>query len=77
MKNDAGPKAVSTARETGSGLGNPPAPGIEPDLDGAFADDGVDLSLIRWMLRLSPTERLQAAQDLIDAAWALRTDSEA
>ncbi len=77
MKNDAGPKAVSTAREIDSGLGNPPAPGIEPDLDGAFADDGVDLSLIRWMLRLSPTERLQAAQDLIDAAWALRTDSEA
>jgi len=49
----------------------------EPDLEGAFSDDGVDLTLIRWMLRHTPTERLQAAQDLIDATWALRTDSEA
>ena len=51
---------------------------VEPELDleGAFADDGVDLTLIRWMLRRTPTERLQAAQDLIDATWALRTDGE-
>jgi hypothetical protein len=48
----------------------------EPDLEGAFSDDGVDLTLIRWMLRRTPTERLQAAQDLIDATWALRADSE-
>ena len=49
---------------------------VEPDLEGAFADDGVDLTLIRWMLRRTPTERLQAAQKLIDATWALRTGSE-
>jgi len=46
------------------------------DMEGAFSDDGVDLTLIRWMLRRTPIERLQAAQQLIDAAWALRTDSE-
>jgi hypothetical protein len=49
---------------------------LEPDLEGAFSDDGVDLTLIRWMLRRTPTERLQAAQDLIDATWALRADRE-
>ena len=48
----------------------------EPNLDGAFASDGVDLTLIRWMLRRTPTERLQAAQKMIDATWALRTRSE-
>lgn len=46
--------------------------GAEPTLEGAFAPDGVDLTVIRWMLQLTPTERLQAAQDLIDTAWALR-----
>ena len=49
----------------------------EPDLEGAFSEDGVDLTLIRWMLRRSPTERLQAAQQLIDATWTLRNSSEA
>lgn len=60
-----------------SGPGTPPSTELEPDLEGAFSDDGVDLTLIHWMLRQTPTERLQAAQDLIDATWALRTDSEA
>jgi hypothetical protein len=45
----------------------------EPTTDGAFSEDGVDLTVIRWMLDLTPTERLQAAQDLIDAASALRS----
>ena len=57
--------------------GTPANDELEPDLEGAFSDDGVDLTLIQWMLRHTPTERLQAAQDLIDATWALRTDSEA
>jgi len=48
----------------------------EPTLEGAFAADGVDLTLIRWMLEKSPTERLLAAQKLIDATWALRTGRE-
>jgi hypothetical protein len=48
----------------------------EPDLEGAFSDDGVDLTLIRWMLRQSPTERLRAAQQLIDTAWVLRGSGE-
>lgn len=44
----------------------------EPTLQGAFDDDGLDLTVIRWMLAMTPTERLRAAQDLIDAARALR-----
>ncbi len=68
--------AVDSMAEAVSGLGSPAITEPEPDLEGAFAEDGVDLTLIRWMLRRTPTERLQAAQDLIDATWALRTDSE-
>jgi len=48
-----------------------------PDAEPAFSEDGVDLTLIRWMLELTPTERLQAAQDMIDTAWALRENREA
>ena len=51
--------------------------GPEPTLEGAFSPEGVDLTLIRPMLSRSPTERLQAAQDLIDAAWALKPGHEA
>ncbi len=35
-------------------------------------EDGIDLSLISWMLELTPEERLRAAQDMIDTVWALR-----
>ena len=48
----------------------------EPTLEGAFSDDGVDLTVIRWMLKLTPAQRLEAAQDLIDAANALRSTDE-
>jgi hypothetical protein len=36
------------------------------------SDSGVDLSLIRWMLSLSPTERLEALQGFVDSVAALR-----
>lgn len=32
-----------------------------------YASDGVDVSLIRWMLSLTPAERLQTLQDFVDA----------
>lgn len=53
-----------------------PGRGPEPTLDEAFAADGVDPVAIRWMLERTPTERLQAAQDLIDLAWVLREIAE-
>jgi hypothetical protein len=47
-----------------------------PDTEHAFSEDGVDLTLIRWMLERTPTERLEVAQDMIDTAWALREGRE-
>ncbi len=44
--------------------------GIEPAE--AYSKEGVDVSLILWMLELSPLERLEAAQDMIDTVWLLR-----
>ena len=49
----------------------------EPTLEGAIASDGVDLTVIRWMLERTPTERLQAVQDLIDGTWVFRASDEA
>ena len=36
------------------------------------SDDGVDLTLIRWMLSLSPIERLRTAQRYAASAQRLR-----
>ena len=36
------------------------------------SDDGVDLTLIRWMLLLTPAERLQVLQSFVDATWKAR-----
>jgi hypothetical protein len=35
------------------------------------SDDGVDVSLIRWMLSLTPSERLDALQGFVDDAIEL------
>jgi hypothetical protein len=37
-----------------------------------YSDDGVDLTLIRWMLSLTPTERLQLLQQNIRSIMRLR-----
>lgn len=47
---------------------------IEPS--DAYSEDGVDVSLIHWMLELSPLERLEAAQDMIDTVWMFREAGE-
>lgn len=44
----------------------PEAP--QPD----YSDDGVDLTLIRWFLSLSPAERLEFLEDRIDDVLAIR-----
>lgn len=38
----------------------------------AFSPDGVDLTLIRWMLSLTPLERLEVLQDWVDGLTELR-----
>ena len=37
-----------------------------------YGEDGVDLSLIRWMLSLAPAERLQFLQERIEEIHAIR-----
>ncbi len=36
------------------------------------SEDGVDLTLIRWMLSLTPAERLQVLQGHVDSILELR-----
>ena len=42
----------------------------EPQTD--YSDDGVDLTLIRWMLSLTPAERLQFWQSHVNAILAIQ-----
>jgi hypothetical protein len=44
----------------------------EPSLDGCFAPDGTDLTLIAEMLAMSPSERLDAAQSFASFVAAAR-----
>ena len=46
------------------------------DADGlpAFADDGTDLTVIRWMLAMLPEERLRWLQCHMQAVTTLRRD---
>jgi hypothetical protein len=45
-------------------------PDIPPRTD--YSEDGVDLTLIRWMLSLSPAQRPQFLQSQINAILAIR-----
>jgi hypothetical protein len=38
----------------------------------AYSEDGVDLTLIRWMLSLTPAERLQVLQRNVRSILRLR-----
>jgi hypothetical protein len=40
--------------------------------EGAYSEDGVDLTLIRWMLSLTPAERLQVLQNFVNAVLRIR-----
>ena len=51
--------------------GRSTAPDFRQDLL-AFAEDGTDLTLIRWMLSLTPGERLQVAQQYANAIARFR-----
>ena len=47
---------------------NPCEPAPAPD----YSDDGVDLSLIRWTLSLTPAERLEFLEQRINDILAIR-----
>ena len=40
-----------------------------------YSEDGVDLTLIRWMLSLTPTERLETLQQTVQSLMKLRDES--
>jgi hypothetical protein len=40
-----------------------------------YSEDGVDLTMIRWMLSLTPTERLQTLQQAVQSLVRLRDGS--
>jgi len=40
--------------------------------DAPYAEDGVDVTLIRWMLSLTPAERLQALQQFARSILRMR-----
>ena len=50
---------------------NPEADSLS-ESDRLYSEDGVDLSLIRWMLSMTPTERLETLQKNIRSIMRLR-----
>ena len=45
---------------------------FSPGITKTYPNDGVDLSLIRWMLSMTPTQRLQTLQKNIRSVMRLR-----
>jgi hypothetical protein len=50
-----------------------PAPQPQSDYGPDYSEDGVDLTLIRWMLSLTPAERLQVLERHVNAILAIRS----
>ncbi len=44
----------------------------DPALNTCYSEDGVDLTLIRWMLSLTPAERLQVLEDHLNDVLLIR-----
>lgn len=49
-----------------------PPPGAATPPETGHDDDGVDVSLIRWTLSLTPDERLAVLQGFVDSVAAVR-----
>jgi len=47
-------------------------PGVFADNASFYSEEGVDLTLIRWVLSLTPTERLEVLQDTVDSIARLK-----
>ena len=43
----------------------------KPEIEPTHSSDGVDLTLIRWMLSLTPAERLQVLQQSVESLLSL------
>ena len=44
----------------------------QPLESGAYSEDGVDLTMIRWMLSLRPAERLEVLQAAVNSILETR-----
>ncbi len=40
--------------------------------DASYSEDGVDLTMIRWMLSLTPAERLEVLQAAVNSIFDIR-----
>ncbi len=49
-------------------------PITDPNDRRLYNEDGVDLTLIRWMLSLTPAQRLEELQRQVSGIWRLRRD---
>ena len=58
------------AHETSTGPVTKQEPKLE--IEPTHSPDGVDLTLIRWMLSLTPAERLQVLQQSVESLLSLR-----
>jgi len=47
-------------------------PRRNPDYGAEYGDDGVDVTLIRWMRSLTPAERLEVLQGQVNAILTIR-----
>lgn len=61
------PEMKSDEPEQGDNLPSPPG-------GDAYGDDGVDRTLIRWMLSLTPSERLDALTQFAESLRRIRRD---
>jgi hypothetical protein len=52
-------------------------PGCDEGVEGLvdYSEDGVDLTLIRWALSLTPDERLSVLQDCVNSIEAIREEN--
>jgi hypothetical protein len=64
--NESNPVMIQTSKD------QPPREG-EP----THSEDGVDLTLIRWMLSLTPAERLEVLENNVRSILSLRGEAEA
>ena len=53
----------------------PPEPERDAAAEPTHSPEGVDLTLIRWMLSLTPLERLEVLQGAIDSIERLRGEA--
>ena len=48
---------------------------MAPETELLYSEDGVDLTLVRWMLSLTPDQRLQVLQDFVNALIEIREEN--